>query len=93
MFTGVKVAKSYVSVLDIGSSRVSVLVGTSGINSTFIIKGQGEASYAGFGEGEFYEPEKLGSVISAALTRAEENAGFAIRHLYVGIPAEFCNCV
>ena len=91
MFTGVKVAKSYVSVLDIGSSRVSVLVGTSGINSTFIIKGQGEASYAGFGEGEFYEPEKLGSVISAALTRAEENAGFAIRHLYVGIPAEFCN--
>ena len=86
-------AKSYVSVLDIGSSRVSVLVGTSGINSTFVIKGQGEASYAGFGEGEFYEPEKLGAVISSAITRAEENAGYAIRHLYVGIPAEFCNCV
>lgn len=86
-------AKSYVSVLDIGSSRVSVLVGTSGINSTFVIKGQGEASYAGFGEGEFYEPEKLGTVISSAITRAEENAGYAIRHLYVGIPAEFCNCV
>ena len=86
-------AKSYVSVLDIGSSRVSVLVGTSGINSTFVIKGQSEASYAGFGEGEFYEPEKLGTVISSAITRAEENAGYAIRHLYVGIPAEFCNCV
>ena len=81
------------SVLDIGSSRVSALIGTSGINSTFVIKGQGEASYAGFGEGEFYEPEKLGAVISSAITRAEENAGYAIRHLYVGIPAEFCNCV
>lgn len=86
-------AKSYACVLDIGSSRVNVLIGTSGINSTFVIKGQGEVSYAGFGEGEFYEPEKLSSVISSAITRAEENACFAIRHLYVGVPAEFCNCV
>ena len=85
--------KSFVSVLDIGSSRVNVLIGSKAINSTFVIKGQGEASYSGFGDGVFYEPEKLGSVITSAITRAEENASFSIRHIYVGVPAEFCNCV
>ncbi len=85
--------KSYVSVLDIGSSRISVLIGAKGINSTFIIKGQAEVSYAGFGDGEFFEPEKLETCISSVITRAEENAGTVIKNLYVGIPAEFCNCI
>ena len=50
-------SKSKVTVVDIGSKTISVLIGTSGVNDTFIVNGYGESEYAGYYEGEFLEED------------------------------------
>lgn len=85
-------ANNYACVLDFGSSKVTVMIGERGVNGTFNIRGNGEAEYAGFYEGEFVEPENLQQAISSAITRAETNSGISIKKLYVGVPSEFSYC-
>ena len=82
-------ASKYVSVLDFGSSKVSVMIGERGINGTFNIRGQSDVDYAGFYNGEFVEPEKLYDVVSRAIVKAETNSGLKVGKLFVGVPAEF----
>ena len=82
-------ASKYVSVLDFGSSKISVMIGEKGINGTFNIRGQGDVEYAGYFNGEFVEPEKLYDVVSHAIMKAETNSGLKVGKLYVGVPAEF----
>ena len=85
-------ANNYACVLDFGSSKVTVMIGERGVNGTFNIRGNGEAEYAGFYEGEFVEPENLQQAIANAITRAETNSGISIKKLYVGVPSEFSYC-
>ena len=87
--------KSPVAVLDVGSSKMTVLIGEEGVNGTFIIKGKGESEYSGFCDGEFFEPETLKMAIGLALSNAEKQAGVHVDAIYVGTPAEFsyCDCV
>lgn len=82
-------ATKYVSVLDFGSSKISVMIGESGINNTFNIRGTGEVEYAGFLNGEFVEPEKLYDAIADCIVKAETNSGLKVEKLYIGVPAEF----
>lgn len=82
-------SKKYVTVVDITSSKITVFVGTLGVNNTFSIRGQGESKYAGFLEGEFLEPEKLELAIGLAVSNAEASSGLKIDSLYIGVPAEF----
>ena len=75
-------SKNYVSVLDIGSSKLTVMIGEKGVNNTFNVRGAGEVNYAGFYEGVFLEPENLQSAIKEAISKAETNsetAPFLIR--------------
>lgn len=88
-----KFSKNVVSVLEIGSSKINVVIGSRGVNSTFNIKGTGEAPYSGFGNGEFFEPNKLKTVFAKAINSAEESSLMSVNELYVGIPAEFLRCV
>lgn len=83
-------AKSEVAVLDFGSSKITILVGTKGVNGTFKIIAHGSCEYAGFMDGEFIEPENLSAAISYAKNQAENSYGKKIKRLYVGIPTEFC---
>ena len=83
-------AKSEVAILDFGSSKITILVGTKGVNSTFKIIAHGSCDYAGFMNGEFIEPENLSSAISYAKNQAENALGKKIKRLYVGVPTEFC---
>lgn len=84
--------KKGVAVVEIGSSSINVLVGNKGVNDTFVIYGSGEASYAGFYDGEFLEEDKLKSVITKSLQDAKLSSGMVIDKLYVGVPAEFSIC-
>lgn len=77
------------AILDIGSKKISVLIGESGINNILKIKGKGEAEYAGFSDGEFLQPEKLQSVFRQAILQAQENVKYSIKKLYIGVPGEF----
>ena len=79
----------YVSVLDFGSSKISVMIAESGINNTFNIRGTGEVEYAGFYNGSFVEPEKLYESIASCIVKAETNSGLKIEKLHIGVPAEF----
>ncbi|MBO7508336.1 MAG: rod shape-determining protein, partial [Clostridia bacterium] len=82
-------ATKYVSVLDFGSSKISVMIADSGINGTFNILGTGEVEYSGFQNGEFIEPEKLYEAVANCIVKAETNSGLKVEKLHIGVPAEF----
>ena len=84
--------KKYACVLDIGSSKITALIGERGINNTFNIFGTGETQYAGFYKGEFLEPEKLPEIIQSSIEKAQNNSGIVVEKIYVGVPAEFSYC-
>ena len=84
--------KTAVSVLDIGSKSISVLIGCKGVNDTYIIRGYAEREYAGYFEGEFLEEEKLKDVFSKTINDAQSSAGASIDKLFVGVPAGFSYC-
>lgn len=83
-------AKNIASVLEIGSSKISVLVGTEGTNHTFVIYGKSDVDYSGFSNGEFFEEEKLEDVIGKAIENVELATKLTVKELTVGVPAEFC---
>lgn len=84
--------KKHVAIMDVGSSKITVLIGQQGVNNSFVIKGKGESNYAGFSDGEFFEPEQLKVSVGEAIKQAQEQAKMKIEALYVGVPAEFCYC-
>lgn len=79
-----------VAALDFGSSKITCLFGRKGVNNTLQILGKGEVEYAGFSGGEFLRPELVASVIKNAIFAAENEAGKEIKHLFIGVPSEFC---
>ena len=87
------VKKKEVAVLDIGSYKITVIVGERGINNTFNIKGTGEVEYTGFSDGEFFEPDDVKNAIALAIANAETTSHSKISHLYVGVPGEFTSVI
>lgn len=83
-------AKTTVTVLDFGSSKISVLIAEKGINNTFNIKGRGESEYAGFADGKFFDEKELKMAIGMALSNAISTSKFKTKKIYIGVPAEFC---
>lgn len=81
-----------VTVIDIGTSKIAVLIGNKGINNSLNIVASSVHEYSGYYNGEFVEPEKLNEDINNALAKAEQNAGFKIKKVFVGVPADFCVC-
>ncbi len=47
-----------IAVLDFGSGKIDVLIGERGVNNTICINGMGECDYAGFADGEWFEPDQ-----------------------------------
>jgi cell division protein FtsA len=81
------------SVLDIGSEKISVFVGVKGVNNIFIVKAKAEVNYGGFQEGEWLDYKNLGTAINKALKLAEKQADIKIKKLYLGVPGEFVTAV
>lgn len=77
------------AVLDIGSSKISVLIGDRGINNTFNIKSSAEENYDGFGGGEFFSEESFVNAIKNCVKKAGENLRYKIKKIYVSVPSEF----
>ena len=82
-----------VAVLDFGSGKIDVFIGERGVNNTICINGMGECDYAGFADGEWFEPDQLGYAIGHAINNAETNSRTKIKRLYVGVPGEFTTVV
>ncbi len=77
------------TVLDIGSSKVTVFIGERGVNQTFVVKAFSELPYDGFYEGEFLNIASLADAIRNALKSATESTRTTVDTLYVGVPGEF----
>lgn len=82
--------QKYVSVLDFGSSKITVACGTKNVNNNLNIFATGVSDYAGYMDGEFIEPNLLRECVANAINNAQVNINKKISKLYVGIPAEFC---
>lgn len=83
---------NFVSVLDIGSGKINVMIGERGVNNTFVIYGTGEQEYDGYANGEFISPDNLHEAVKSAIEKAESHSGIKIKNLFVGVPAEFSYC-
>ncbi len=82
-----------VAVLDFGSGKIDVFIGERGVNNTICINGMGECEYAGFADGEWFQPEQLEYAIGHAVNNAQTNSRTKIKQLYVGVPGEFTTVV
>lgn len=76
------------AILDIGSSKLHMLVGERGLNNTFIIKSSTEMGYEGFSDGSFFNPELLPKVVEMVVKKAKTGMR-KVDTLYVGVPGEF----
>ena len=81
--------KNLAVILDIGSSKVTVLAGERGVNNTFIIKSYAEREYSGFYSGEFIDKIEFESAVKTCLEKVEDNLSDKIKTIYVGVPGEF----
>lgn len=81
-------------VLEIGTSKLSAVIGNVNDNGVYEIKAHHSAEYAGFMSGEWLEPDKLGDQVFDVLQTAMENANIkGIKKVYIGVPGEFSTVV
>ncbi|MDR2504062.1 MAG: cell division protein FtsA [Deltaproteobacteria bacterium] len=71
--------------MDIGTTKVSVVVGEMGPDGVLHILGEGSAPSHGLKEGEIKDIEKTAHSIQEALNAAEDISGYKISRVYVGI--------
>lgn len=81
--------KKRVAVIDVGSSKITAVVGERGINKTFIIKGSYSFDYDGFQDAIFFDTEQLKQVLFFAGEKIKKVLRGAIDTVYVGVPGEF----
>lgn len=85
--------KQSVAILDFGTSKITVLIGSRGINNSICIDGIGVCEYAGFTGGAWLDPERLQNAIVQAVSSAENSARVRVDKLYVGVPNDFSTCI
>ena len=85
--------KKQAAVIDIGSSKITAIVGERGINKTFIIKAKYTYEYDGFADGEFFDEEKLKLILIDAVKKLSVVMRGKLDIVYVGVPAEFTSLI
>ena len=84
--------KNSIAVMELGTSKIVVLIGSRGLNNSITVDGIGVCDYDGFADGEWIAPEKLGVAISHVLDGARSSARRDIEKLYIGVPGDFLRC-
>lgn len=85
--------KQSVAILDFGTSKITVLIGSRGANNTICIDGIGNCEYTGYVRGKWRDADRLSYCIGQALSCAVECARRSIQKIYVGVPNEFSRCI
>ena len=81
--------KKHVAIIDIGSSKITAVIGQRGINKTFIIKGKFAYDYDGFEDGVFFDELKLKKVLFSLADQVLKGSYGKIDTVYVGVPGDF----
>lgn len=85
--------KDYVLVLDIGSSQLRAMTAALGVNNTFIVKAHAQTDYAGYYEGRFLDPDRIGDIIKQLLFELDFSPEGKHQKIYIGVPSEFSSVV
>ena len=80
-------------ILDFGSEKITVLIGSKGVNNTLRVAGKAAIPYAGFMFGDWIDRKNLPAAIAKSLNDAAKIAGAKIDKVYVGVPGEACALV
>lgn len=81
--------KKHVAIIDIGSSKITAVIGERGINKTFIIKGRFALDYDGFEDGVFFDELKLKKVLFSLSENVLKGSFGKVDTVYVGVPGDF----
>ena len=81
--------KDSVALLEIGSQKITCIIGQRGVNGTFLIKSLAECEYEGFCDGNFFDQQSLSRAISEVLKNTSKAARTSIGKLFVSVPGEF----
>ncbi len=81
--------KKHVAVIDVGSSKITAVIGERGVNQTFIIKGRCSYDYDGFEDGLFFDTQKLRQVLLSTANYILKGTHGKIDTVYVGVPGDF----
>lgn len=84
---------SDIALLDIGSSRISVLIGSHGPNKTVQITAAHHLKFDVYYNGKWFDKNQLYLAIKTAVLAVESARGIKIKRLYVGVPAEFSSVI
>ncbi|MCH5161443.1 MAG: hypothetical protein J1G04_05375 [Clostridiales bacterium] len=84
--------KQSVAILDFGTSKITVLIGSRGINNTISLDGIGMCNYDGYADGDFVAPERVAAAVEQAVNAAESSAQLKVNKLFIGVPADFSIC-
>lgn len=79
-------------ILDVGSSKISILA-FSVLKNNPIILASSEEYYDGFMDGEFFEPTQITDVVQKLIMDLSIKLKVKIKKVYVGVPSEFSVCV
>ncbi len=81
--------KNCVAALDVGSSKISVLVGQRGVNDTLTVRYMAKRKYEGFAEGKFLDVTSLEEAVTSALKEVGDALKTKITEITVGVPGVF----
>jgi len=84
--------KNLTYVLDIGSSKISLLACYVGKNKSAIITSI-DKDYDGFMDGEFFSTEQVKLVIAELVSEMQNRVRKSIEVIHIGVPSEFSACV
>ncbi|MBR3864378.1 MAG: rod shape-determining protein [Clostridia bacterium] len=81
--------KDAVAVLEVGSQKITCIIGQKGVNGTFLIKSLAECEYEGFCDGDFFDIPSLTGAVKEVLSKTAQTARTTLDKLYVSVPGEF----
>src|SRR5438045_9742099 len=88
-----KTEEKYVVALDIGTSKVCVLVGEANDRNQLEIIGKGTSPMEGTRRGNIINLDQAVDAVKKAVDEAEVMAGLQIESVYVGVSGDHIRCV
>ena len=81
--------KDAVVAVDVGSSKITALIGENGINNNFVIRAHSETECFSLVDGEIDEPDKFSAAVKSVFSAVESSARARIEKVYFSVPGDF----
>ena len=78
-----------VAILDIRSNEISFLLGSKGVNGTFVFNGMHSEKYEGYRLDGFFDENSFRRAVMRAVGSVQQNYEGTIGKIFVGVPAPF----